>query len=249
MRRAIGRILACVFALVWLVPGFGAIDLTVTWDPEWPQVLEAGWGVFFTFLVAAPFVLVAVRPGAARPAVVQLAVATAALAVSAPLANEAGVAALAAVLAVETALVAGLLGLGWDLRRARDVSVPLLALGAVGAGPWLAYAFQMWAANREARFDSDVTNGVDHYSVQGALGLALAALPLLPGVRADLRRLVPACCGVAAAYLGLVSYAWPDAAGGFGRAWSVAAMAWGAVLVAAAAVDAVRGRVRIVSPE
>ena len=221
----------------------------MTWDPEWQQVLEAGWGVFFTLLVAAPFVLVAVRPGAARPAVVQLAVATAALAVSAPLANEAGVAALAAVLAVETAVVAGLLGLGWDLRRARDVSVPLLALGAVGAGPWLAYAFQMWAANREARFDSDVTNGVDHYSVQGALGLALAALPLLPGVRADLRRLVPACCGVAAAYLGLVSYAWPDAAGGFGRAWSVAAMAWGALLVAAAAVDAVRGRVRIVSPE
>ena len=238
-----------MFALVWLVPGFGAIDLTVTWDPEWPQVLEAGWGVFFTFLVAAPFVLVAVRPGAARPAVVQLAVATAALAVSAPLANEAGVAALAAVLAVETGVVAGLLGLGWDLRRARDVSVPLLALGAVGAGPWLAYAFQMWAANREARFDSDVTNGVDHYSVQGALGLALAALPLLAGVRADLRRLVPACCGVAAAYLGLVSYAWPDAAGGFGRAWSVAAMAWGAVLVTVAAVDAVRGRVRIVSPE
>ena len=238
-----------MFALVWLVPGFGAIDLTVTWDPDWPQVLEAGWGVFFTFLVAAPFVLVAVRPGAARPAVVQLAVAAAALAASAPIANEAGVAALAAVLAVETAVVAALLGLGWDLRRSRDVSVPLLALGAVGAGPWLAYAFQMWAANREARFDSDVTNGVDHYSVQGALGLALAALPLLAGVRADLRRLVPACCGVAAAYLGLVSYAWPDAAGGFGRAWSVAAMAWGAVLVTVAAVDAVRGRVRIVAPE
>jgi hypothetical protein len=107
----------------------------------------------------------------------------------------------------------------------------------------------MWAANREARFDSDVTNGVDHYSVQGALGLALAALPLLAGVRADLWRLVPACCGVAAAYLGLVSYAWPEAAGGFGRAWSVAAMAWGALLVTVAAVDAVRGRVRIVSPE
>jgi hypothetical protein len=244
MRRHIGRILACVFALVWLVPGFGAIDLTVTWDPDWPQVLEAGWGVFFTAIVAAPFVVVAVRPGAARPAVVQLAVAAAALAVSAPVASEAGVAALAAVLAVETALVAALLGLGWDLRRARDVSVPLLALGAVGAGPWLAYALDMWEANRENRFDSDVTNGVDHYSVQGALGLALAALPLLAGVRADLRRLVPACCGVAAAYVGLVSYAWPDAAGGFSRAWSVAAMAWGSALIAHAAIAVTRDRRR-----
>ena len=238
-----------MFAFVWLVPGFGAIDLTVTWDPDWPQVLEAGWGVFFSFLVAVPLLLVAVRPSTARPAVVQLAVAAAALAVSAPVANEVGVAALAAVIAVETAVVATLLGLAWDLREARDVSVPLLALGAVGAGPWLEYAFQMWAANRGARFDSDVTNGVDHYSVQGALGLALAALPLLASVRADLRRLVPACCGIAAAYLGLVSYAWPDAAGGFGRAWSVTAMAWGALLVTVAAVDAVRGRACIVSPE
>ena len=91
--------------------------------------------------------------------------------------------------------------------------------------------------NRESRFDSDVTNGVDHYSVQGALGLALAALPPLAGVRADLRRLVPACCGVVAAYLGLVSYAWPDAAGGFSRPWSVAAMAWGVALIALSLVE------------
>ena len=219
------------------MPGFGAIDLTVTWDPEWPQVLEAGWGVFFTFLVAAPFVLVAVRPSAARPAVAQLAVAAAALAVSAPVANEVGVAALAAVLAVETAVVAALLGLGWDLRGARDVSMPLLALGALGAGPWLAYAFHMWAANREA--DSTPTSRTASTTTpcRAPSGWHSQRCRCWRGVRADLRGLVPACCGVAAAYLGLVSYAWPDAAGGFSRPWSVAAMAWGVALIALSLVE------------
>ena len=84
--------------------------------------------------------------------------------------------------------------------------------------PWLAYALDMWALNRREPPDADITNSVDHYSVQGGVGLALAVLPALAAVRAGLRPLVPACAGVVAAYLGLVSYAWPDAAGGFGRA-------------------------------
>ena len=239
-----------MFALVWLVPGFGAIDLTVTWDPEWPQVLEAGWGVFFTFLVAAPFVLVAVRPSAARPG-------------GRPARRrDRGARRLGA--PRERGGRCRARGRDSPSRRRRrrpprdgmgpagarrDMSVPLLALGAVGAGPWLAYAFQMWAANRRGPFDCGRHELVDHYSVQGGLGLALAALPALAGVRADLRRLVPACCGVAAAYLGLVSYAWPDAAGGFGRAWSVAAMAWGARAGHRGGRGRRPGRVRIVAPE
>jgi hypothetical protein len=41
------------------------------------------------------------------------------------------------------------------------------------------------------------------------------------------------CTSVAASYLGLVSLAWPDAAGGLGRTWSIAAIAWGVALLAA----------------
>ena len=84
----------------------------------------------------------------------------------------------------------------------------------------------MWALNREDRSDSDVTLGIDHYSVQGALALSLALLPLLAAFREDVRPFVPVCASVAAFYLGLVSLAWPNSPGGFGRAWSVAAMAW-----------------------
>ena len=65
----------------------------------------------------------------------------------------------------------------------RGASAPMLALAALGVVPWLAYALDMWAANRDERPDSDITNGIDHYAVQGALGLALAVLPLLAALR------------------------------------------------------------------
>ena len=46
VRLIVVRVLAVLFALTWLVlPGFGLIDLSVTWDPDWPVVLEASWGV------------------------------------------------------------------------------------------------------------------------------------------------------------------------------------------------------------
>lgn len=245
-RQIAVRTLAGLFAVSWIVlPGFGAIDLSVTWSADWPQVLEAGWGLFFTVLVGAAFVLVAVRPRASMPAVLQLMVATVVLAVSAVVGEEIRLFWLVAALALQTAIVGGL------SRRARregtDTRVPrprvsrlLLLLAGVGVVPWLAYALHMWTLNREGRLDSDFTLGVDHYSVQGALALALALLPPLAALRSDVCPFVPACAGVAAFYLGLVSLAWDGAAGGLGRAWSAAAIAWGLALLAVTVVRRLR---------
>jgi len=59
MRQLAARGLSGLFAVSWLVlPGFGLIDLSVTWNADWPQVLEAGWGLFATAIVAAAFVLI-----------------------------------------------------------------------------------------------------------------------------------------------------------------------------------------------
>ncbi len=234
------RALAALFAVSWIVlPGFGAIDLAVTWSADWPQVLEAGWGLFFTVLVGAAFVLVAARPRAPRPAAAQLTVATGSLAVSALIAEELRLLWPAAALAVQTAVVSWLFRREWraggSVRAPGSrVSAPLLLLAAAGVIPWLAYALDMWASNREDGLDRDITLGIDHYAVQGALALTLAILPFLAARRSELRPFVPACSGVAAAYLGLVSFAWPDAAGGLERRWSVAAMAWGVALLAVA---------------
>ena len=240
MRGIVLRVLAALFAVSWIVfPGFGAIDLSVTWDPDWPQVLEAGWGLYFTVLVGFPFLLVAVRPRSSSRGVLQLGVATVALAVSAIMATEQPLAWVVVALAVQTALVGWLAGVGDRLFVARSrISRPLLFLAAVGAAPWLAYALDMWSQNRQGRFDSDITNGIDHYSVQGAFGLALVLLSLLAALRPrDVAPFVPVCAGLAAAYLGLVSFAWQDAAGGFTRAWSALAIAWGLSLVGVALAE------------
>ena len=241
VRILLVRMLAALFAASWVVfPGFGVIDLSVTWSSEWPQVLEAGWGLFFTVLVGAAFVSVAIRPRSAGPPVAQLAVSSLTLAVSVVAGRETPLAWVAVLLALETLVVSWLAGSSWRSWAARVVSAPMLALAAVGLVPWIVYALDMWESNREERQDTDITNSIDHYAVQGALGLALAALPLLAALRPALTPLLGVCTGVAAAYLGLVSFAWQDAAGGFGRAWSGAALAWGLGLVAVSLVACVR---------
>jgi len=226
-------VLAGLFALVWLLPGFGLIDLTVTWSSEWPEVLEAGWGLFFTLLVAAPFVVVASRRCVSMAVPVMLYVATTALVVSAAAALEPGCLALAALLAVETVVVTGRprRWSGWGVPRTRTAAV-LAAIAGLGAVPWLVYALNMWSLNRQDRFDSDVTNDVDHYSVQGALAVSLATLALLAVVIPLGRRLIGVCAGLAAAYLGLVSLAWHPTAGSFDTAWSVLCITWAVGLAA-----------------
>jgi hypothetical protein len=240
MRRIALRTCAGLFAVSWIVlPGFGAIDLVVTWSADWPQVLEAGWGLFAAVIVGAAFLLVAVRPRTMSSAAVQLAVAAVALAVSAVVAQETRLLWLASALVLQIAFLRLLYGSarpGQSDPRAvgPQMSRPLLLLGLLGVVPWLAYASRMWASNREDRPDADITIGIDHYSMQGALGVSLAVLPLLAAMQAHLRPYPAICAGVAAFYLALVSVAWPDAAGGLTEAWSLAAAAWAVALVAAA---------------
>ena len=85
--------------------------------------------------------------------------------------------------------------------QSSGISRALLAVGAVGLVPWLSYALHMWALWDE-RSDSDITLGIDHYSVQGALALSLAVLPLLAAWRQDARPFIPVWAGTAAFYLG-----------------------------------------------
>jgi hypothetical protein len=224
MRTATVRVLAGLFALTWLLfPGFGLIDLGVTWNPSWPVVLEAGWGLFFT-VVAAAFVRFAVRPRRSGPALAQLAVAGVALAASALAGAEWAALPLAGLLMAETGLVAALTGT--RRRPALAVWLPLLVVAALGAVPWAWYAAAMWTANR-AHAPVDVSVGVDHYAVQGALAATLAGLSLLAACWPHGRRFLGVGAGVAAAYLGTVSLAWPDRAGGVGPVWSGLALVWG----------------------
>jgi hypothetical protein len=227
------RVLMVVFALSrWVLPAMGVIDLTVTWDEEWPVVLEAGWGVLFTVGTGGAVLVAGVRPRSARPALVQLTVVTLALAVAAALGHEPETWWIFVMLAIQLPLVRLLAGTPAAGRMPRNPA--LLALAALAAIPAVGYAWWCLDQNRQSLPHGDITNDVDHFAVQGALGLVLVALPLVAGVRTEGRRLLGTSAALMAAYLGLVSLAWPGALAGFSAVWSVATMVWAAAVLGAA---------------
>jgi hypothetical protein len=179
------RVLAVLCALTWLVlPGFGLIDLSVTWDPGWPVVLEASWGVFMTVLVGGSFLTVAVHPRRSAPAFVVLVVALAAMLAAAAAGLEWQLLGYAAVLVVELPV----LFLAPGRERVRPVVLapwlPLVLVAVAGAVPWLVHAARMFGANRgdAGPVTSDVTMSVDHFAVQGRPGPG--ARRAVPGHRA-----------------------------------------------------------------
>lgn len=243
------RLLAALLVLTWwVVPGMGLADLGVTWDADWEVVLEAGWGVLCTVGLGIPLLVAAVRPRLAGSALVQLSVVGASLVVAAVAAREPEAWWFFALLAVQLPVLRLLARDDPPSRRARHL--PLLVLAALGAPGWLAYAWQMAAANRALHFDGDITMGVDHYAGQSALGLALVALPAAAGLGLANRRLLATTAAVMAGYLGLVAYSWVDRQADLGEGWSAAAMAWaGAVLLAAWSPVGSTERVRALADE
>lgn len=238
MRLAAVRVVAVLFALTWLVfPGFGVIDLSVTWDPGWPVVLEAGWGVFMTVLVGGSFLAVAVRPHRSAPALVVAGVTLATMLVAAGAGREPWLLVYVAVLLAEGAVVLALLPRREPVRPTSFApSWPLLALAAAGVVPWLINGLDLFAAGRRDAgvLIGDVTNGVDHYAVQGALALALAVVPLLTATWGRGRRYLGLSAALCATYLGVVSYAFPDTAAGLGPVRSLLCLVWGAAVGLAA---------------
>jgi hypothetical protein len=242
MRLVALRIAAVACALTWLVlPGFGLADLSVSWDPDWPVVLEASWGTVMTVLVAGSFLAVAARPRTAAPALVVLGVTLATWIVSAAAGQEWELLGYAGLLTVET----GLLFLVPGRERLRpvrwSVRPPLLLLALAAAVPWALHAVAMYRLNRfnVLEVTGDITMGVDHQAVQGGMALGLIALPLLAAVWPRGRRHLGVSVGLVAGYVGLVSFAFPGAAGGWSPVWSVSGMAWG---VAVAVVSVVPSR-------
>jgi hypothetical protein len=120
----------------------------------------------------------------------------------------------------------------------------LLVVAALGVIPWLVHAERMYRGNRRDAgvIIGDVTMGVDHYSVQGALALALVALSLLAAVWPRGRRHLGVCVGLCAGYVGVVSYAFPATWAGFDPGWSLLAVAWGLAVMAGALLPSLERR-------
>jgi hypothetical protein len=246
VRSVLLRVGAVLVALSWLVfPGFGLIDLSVSWDADWPVALEAGWGAFMTVLVGGPFLAVAVRPDRTAPALAVLGTSLGALLIAAAAGLEWQLLGYAGLLAVETAPLI--------VRRVREPlrrpawrpSWPLLAVAVLGLVPWSLEAGAMFRLNRAdaGALIGEHTMGVDHHAVQGALALAVAVLALLAAVEPRWRLHLGTAAGLSAAYLGVVSWAFPGSWASLSPAWSVVSAAWGvAVLGLALLAGRLEGR-------
>lgn len=224
----------------------GLIDLftLVGWVDQqyvWEVPLDASWGALFTFFLAGAYLWVALFPRAPRPALLQLALTAVALAVSAvagtdwrPLTVAVGVAAS-----------------GWLLRvllgrpaltgppRPRVRWTPL-GVGVLGLPLWLPYVLEALAQSRAGAVGT-TTQGIEHWPVQGAAGLALVLGPAAMGLWADTRPLLRVAVSLSAVYIGMAELAYPDRLGAMGSLlWGVGVILWG-VLVALVVVP-VAGR-------
>jgi hypothetical protein len=230
--RLLIRVLLAAFTVSWwVVPAMGVIDLTVTWDEDWLVVLEAGWGMVMTVGVGMPFLLAAVRPSLAGPALVQVYVVTVALLAGAVLGVEPQTWWVFAMLAIEVPFLHLLAGREPAPRRGRHL--PLLVLAVLSSPAWVGYAWTMAEANRQSLPESDITNDVDHFAVQAALGVALVLLPVAGALWSPGRRLFATSTALMAGYLGLVSFSWPGQPAGFSQAWSIVTLIWAVAIIVA----------------
>jgi hypothetical protein len=233
VRSVLLRVGAVLAALSWLVfPGFGLIDLSVSWDADWPVALEAGWGAFATALVGGSFLAVAVRPDRTAAALVVLGTSLGTLLEGAAAGLEWQLLGYAGLLALETAPLLVLRARKPRRPLTWRPSWPLLALALLGLVPWSLEAGAMFRLNRAdaGALIGEHTMGVDHHAVQGALALAVAVLALLAAVQPHARRHLGAAAGLSAAYLGLVSWAFPESWASLSPVWSVISLAWGAAV-------------------
>lgn len=230
-RGVVDRVLAGVAAVFWGVLFFGLIDLTVfTQGAEFHQSfqVETGWGLFFTFVVAAPLLAVAVGPRTVRPAALhQVGLAAIAVAVGAALSRSPMhlyvVAGLVATVGLLVVAGGGALGSTW-LLRGWSLLTGLVALS--GAVPWFSYALTSAQESRDGVY-SDETAGLQHLPIQAALAIAMVVISVLVATYPSGWRIPAVCVGVCAAWLGTTSVVYPDLEASLGRFWGVAAIVWG----------------------
>ncbi|WP_418607054.1 hypothetical protein [Georgenia sp. SUBG003] len=107
----------------------------------------------------------------------------------------------------------------------------VLAVVAVGAGPWSVYVWHLGHAGRYV--DSYLTNGIDHWPAQAACALAVLVLPVLAAFGRGPVRLATSTAGLTGLLLGVFSLLYPDVGASLGPVWGVLSVVWGVALIGA----------------
>lgn len=243
--RGAARWVAVGLALVAAVLMMGVIDLLtlpgwVNQQYEWEVPLEASWGALFTFLVAGAFLWVALRPGRPWPAFLQLGICV----VSLLLGTVAGTD--WRLLPVAVGVAGGGLVVWWLLGRPPlppgqrvEARLSLLVVAAAGVLLWLPYVRVALERSRAGVLGS-ITQGVEHWPVQGAVGLALVLGAFALALCEPGRPLLRVAVSLSAVYIGMAELAYPDREGAMGSVvWGTGVTLWG-LLAALLAVPRAR---------
>lgn len=241
--RAGAPALAVFGVLIWCIALMGPIDLTVPLIPLEDfydeYLIEVGWGLLYTVLLAVPTLVLAFRPlsDAAAQQVLTVAAALAFAAFAAPAFGHLVPVAVAVGLVAGVRVLAGVPAFPPSpQRRLGGRDVPGLVVVVAGIWPAIAYASACIADYRDPTVSADVTNNLDHWPAQAAFGLAtvlVAALAVL------VRRgwLLPTLtAGTAAVWFGVSCVAFPEHNGTLGATGGWLAVAWGVALVVAVAL-------------
>ena len=252
-RLSLGAAALILTVGLWTL-NFGLIDLidgfTGFVDQSRNQMLDAGWGAIFGILLPFGLLPQLRRPrnriaGLQQTAVVAVAIAFASLA-----AKEWRYGGLVAGLAVALAIVFALHPARREFLHRGGSPKPLLALmGLIAAAPCLLYAARMTSAERRHLPPSDaVTNGLHHWTAMAALALAVVLLTLLASLGTNGWRIPAWSTALAAAAWATSTLLAPDphSAGGQGRGWAIATLAWA---IAVGCIAVIEGRRESASPQ
>ncbi|MEW9872747.1 hypothetical protein [Arthrobacter sp. HS15c] len=233
-RLRVARIFAWVMVPVALFGLFGLADLMtlpgwVDQQYEWSVPLEASWGSLFTFVVGGSFISIAKNPGQPWPGFVLLSIAIGALLLGSVFGLDAGPVPIAILLAVALALLI------WLVRRegappplALNLSRQYLLVAAAGLPLWNLYAAHAFEVSRLRQDTGHLTWDIEHWPVQGSVGIALCLTALVMAFWPDGRPLLRVATSLSATYVGAAMLAFPDRAGAMdGPMWGVAMVLWG----------------------
>lgn len=232
-RNIPARLVAIVFAFVAAILMLGLIDLFtlpgwVDQRYEWEVPLEASWGALFTFFLAGGYLWVALFPREPWPALLQVTICASALVISAAAGTDWRPLAVALGVAVSALVLWLMLGRPAVAAAATPaIRWGPLAVAVLGIALWLPYALEAFAQSRAGVLGS-VTNGIEHWPVQGATGVAIVLASVALAVWEDGRPLLRVAVSLSAVYIGMAELAYPDRDGAMGSLlWGIGVTLWG----------------------
>jgi hypothetical protein len=246
------RIVSALFGVAALGGLFG-IGLVVGWfdtgEGGIHRVHDLGFGVLFGIVVAGAFFLLTLRPVGKHSVVLQVVAVAVGVAVAALASGDPGYLVLSAALLAATAIVLVLYPARREVLRPRaDLSRTLLTLVLIGSVPLLWYGLTAARLQRTGSV-GDPHVAMSHWTTMASVAFGLIAVGALASLRVSGWRFTAWCGGLALSVYGVASIVFahfPGSgvpyAGSEGVGWGVAALIGGLAFIAAAELEARRGR-------